>query len=147
MYKSCWKWLVNTDPGYQHLLTISMGESNTFVSGNTLYRHLQQYCSHPSMHSNYFSKSHENLGSTTKGLGELFGVHITSKTGYIGFEGACMCFEHHHKAHRSRSSKRLEFSFAVRSNYSIKDLSSYTYRFQCFPFFFQKMVKRQRNTC
>ena len=27
----------------------SMGESNTVVSANTLYRHLQQYCSHPSL--------------------------------------------------------------------------------------------------
>ena len=27
-----------------------MGESNTFVSTYTLYRHLQQYCSHPSIY-------------------------------------------------------------------------------------------------
>ena len=26
-----------------------MGESNTVVSAYTLYRHLQQYCSHPSI--------------------------------------------------------------------------------------------------
>ena len=28
---------------------ISMGESNTNVSANTTYRHLQQYCSYPSI--------------------------------------------------------------------------------------------------
>ena len=28
----------------------SMGESNTLVSAYTLYRHLQQYCSHPSIY-------------------------------------------------------------------------------------------------
>ena len=28
---------------------ISMGESNTVVSTYTFYRHLQQYCSHPSI--------------------------------------------------------------------------------------------------
>ena len=27
-----------------------MGESNTVVSAYTLYRHLQQYCSHPSIY-------------------------------------------------------------------------------------------------
>ena len=31
------------------LLYISMGESNTVVSAYTLYRHLQQYCSHKSI--------------------------------------------------------------------------------------------------
>ena len=29
---------------------MSMGESNTDVSAYTLYKHLQQYCSHPSMY-------------------------------------------------------------------------------------------------
>ena len=33
---------------YVHII-ISMGESNTFVSAFTLYRHIQQYCSHPSI--------------------------------------------------------------------------------------------------
>ena len=28
---------------------ISMGESNTVASAYTMYRHLQQYCSHPSI--------------------------------------------------------------------------------------------------
>ena len=28
-----------------------MGESNTVVSAYTMYRHLQQYCSHPSIHT------------------------------------------------------------------------------------------------
>ena len=30
-------------------LYISMGESNTVVSAYTMYRHVQQYCSHPSI--------------------------------------------------------------------------------------------------
>ena len=37
---------------------ISMGESNTVVNAYTLYRHLQQYCSHPSICSTtVFSKT------------------------------------------------------------------------------------------
>ena len=28
-----------------------MGESNTVVSAYTMYRHLQQYCSHPSIYA------------------------------------------------------------------------------------------------
>ena len=30
----------------------TMGESNTVVSAYTMYRHLQQYCSHPSNYKN-----------------------------------------------------------------------------------------------
>ena len=33
----------------QKLLNILIGESNTVVSAYTMYRHLQQYCSHPSI--------------------------------------------------------------------------------------------------
>ena len=33
-----------------------MGESNTVVSDYTLYRHLQQYCSHPSLSFHYFTQ-------------------------------------------------------------------------------------------
>ena len=32
----------------------SMGESNTVESAYTLYRHLQQYCSHPSINIFFF---------------------------------------------------------------------------------------------
>ena len=34
---------------YSLLIHISLGESNTVVSAYTMYRHLQQYCSHPSI--------------------------------------------------------------------------------------------------
>ena len=34
-----------------------MGESNTVVSAYTMYRHLQQYCSHPSIYRPCFVKS------------------------------------------------------------------------------------------
>ena len=40
---------------------ISMGESNTVVSAYTMYRHLQQYCSHP---SKYVSLSYYTTTST-----------------------------------------------------------------------------------
>ena len=33
----------------ENCIPISKGESNTVVSAYTLYRHLQQYCSHPSI--------------------------------------------------------------------------------------------------
>ena len=36
---------------YTTTLLISMGESNTIVSAYTMYRHLQYYCSHPSIYS------------------------------------------------------------------------------------------------
>ena len=36
---------------YCPLDNISMGESNTVVSAYTLYRHLQQYCSRPSIYA------------------------------------------------------------------------------------------------
>ena len=32
------------------ILNTSMDESNTVVSAYTMYRHLQQYCSHPSIY-------------------------------------------------------------------------------------------------
>ena len=33
---------------------MSMGESNTVVSAYTMYRHLQQYCSHASIYCDSF---------------------------------------------------------------------------------------------
>ena len=33
----------------RNLLLLSVGESNTVVSAYMMYRHLQQYCSHPSI--------------------------------------------------------------------------------------------------
>ena len=38
---------------WKRVIYISMGESNTVVSAYTLYRHLQQYCSHPSICRKY----------------------------------------------------------------------------------------------
>ena len=35
-------------------LDITMGESNTVVTAYTLYRHLQQYCSHPVINTTCF---------------------------------------------------------------------------------------------
>ena len=35
------------------LMSISMGEGNTVVSAYTTYRHLQQYCSHPSIYFDF----------------------------------------------------------------------------------------------
>ena len=40
--------------GRYHGLDKSMGESNTVVSADTLYRHLQQYCSHLSIYQAEF---------------------------------------------------------------------------------------------
>ena len=34
-----------------------MGKKNTVVSAYTLYRHLQQYCSHPSVYSAVIGRS------------------------------------------------------------------------------------------
>ena len=41
------------DLGRFFLQFISMGESNTVVSAYSTYRHLQQYCSHPSIYCMY----------------------------------------------------------------------------------------------
>ena len=38
-------------PQIHGIFYISMGESNTVVSAYTVYRHLQQYCSHPAIWS------------------------------------------------------------------------------------------------
>ena len=38
---------------------ISMGESNTVVSAYTLYRHLQQYCFHPSTYKKFAILMHD----------------------------------------------------------------------------------------
>ena len=50
-----------------------MGKSNTVVSAYTMYRHLQQYCSHPSIEiqfiKNVFAYEHY-----------INGVHILSRT-------------------------------------------------------------------
>ena len=39
----------STEPMRHTLDHNSMGDSNTVVSAYTMYRHLQQYCSHPSI--------------------------------------------------------------------------------------------------
>ena len=52
-----------------------MGESNTVVSAYTLYRHLQQYCSHP-------PTSDRRMIDATKTIISLFGNTINAITLY-----------------------------------------------------------------
>ena len=43
-----------------------MGECNTVVSAYTLYRHLQQYCSHPSIYVELTFEGHYTVCINTK---------------------------------------------------------------------------------
>ena len=44
-----YKQIILSSNGCESYFSISMGESNTVVCADTMYRHLQQYCSHPSI--------------------------------------------------------------------------------------------------
>ena len=49
----------------QHVwIYISMGESNTVVSAYTMYRHLQQYCSLPSIYIEIVTRCEKAVYST-----------------------------------------------------------------------------------
>ena len=51
-----------------------MGESNTIVSAYTLYRHLQWYCSHPSIHCNMRSLKPWQMTHITKYYQKIYNI-------------------------------------------------------------------------